>query len=62
MKRISIASITLVAALLLVACGTVTGTAVGAGIGSISGNTKAGAMIGGGAVCFTTSSEEGERA
>jgi hypothetical protein len=34
--------------LLLVGCATVAGTAIGAGIGSISGNTAAGAMIGGG--------------
>ncbi|MCC8362421.1 hypothetical protein LK996_04960 [Lysobacter sp. A6] len=34
--------------LLLAACATVAGTAIGAGIGSVSGNTAAGAMIGGG--------------
>ena len=33
---------------LLTACATVAGTAIGAGIGSISGNTGAGALIGGG--------------
>ena len=32
----------------LAACATMAGTAIGAGIGSISGNTAAGALIGGG--------------
>jgi hypothetical protein len=42
---------TLLAALTLstlAACATVAGTAIGAGIGSLSGNTTAGALIGGG--------------
>jgi hypothetical protein len=34
--------------LTLAACATVAGTAIGAGIGSLSGNTTAGALIGGG--------------
>jgi hypothetical protein len=33
----------------LTGCATVAGTAVGAGIGSIAGDTRAGALIGGGA-------------
>jgi len=32
----------------LAGCATMAGTAIGAGIGSVSGNTSAGAMIGGG--------------
>lgn len=34
--------------IVLGACATAAGTAIGAGIGSISGNTTAGALIGGG--------------
>lgn len=49
MKRILTTLTTLTVSLVLVACATVGGTAIGAGIGSISGNTKAGAMIGAGA-------------
>lgn len=35
-------------ALILAACATAAGTAIGAGISNISGNTEAGALIGGG--------------
>lgn len=48
MKRTLGALATLFCALALTACATVAGTAIGGGIGSISGNTEAGAMIGGG--------------
>ncbi|MGH8607094.1 MAG: glycine zipper domain-containing protein [Gammaproteobacteria bacterium] len=34
--------------LVLTACATMAGASIGAGIGSISGNTSAGALIGGG--------------
>lgn len=43
--KIAIAS----AFLILTACATVAGGAIGAGIGSLSGNTAAGAAIGAGA-------------
>jgi hypothetical protein len=49
MKRKVIAVMLLVGTLMLAACGTIVGTAAGAGIGSISGNTRTGAIIGGGA-------------
>ena len=49
MKRKVIAAMLLVGTLMLAACGTIVGTAAGAGIGSISGNTRTGAIIGGGA-------------
>jgi hypothetical protein len=35
--------------LMLAACATAAGTAVGAGIGHVAGDTKTGALIGGGA-------------
>ena len=49
MKRKLNAVILIVGMLMLPACGTIVGTAAGAGIGSISGNTRTGALIGGGA-------------
>jgi hypothetical protein len=49
MKRKVTAVMLLVSMLMLAACGTIVGTAAGAGIGSISGNTRTGALIGGGA-------------
>ena len=49
MKRKVIAVMLLVGTLMLAACGTIVGTAAGAGMGSISGNTRTGAIIGGGA-------------
>ncbi len=48
MKRIHITLATLAASLVLVACASVGGAAIGAGIGSIAGDTRAGALIGGG--------------
>jgi hypothetical protein len=48
MKSIVRASLVLSLTILLSACATVGGTAVGAGIGSLSGETKAGALTGGG--------------
>lgn len=38
----------LIAGFVLTGCATVAGTAVGAGIGSVAGDTKTGALIGGG--------------
>ena len=49
MKRKVTAVILVVGTVMLAACGTIVGTAAGAGIGSISGNTRTGALIGGGA-------------
>jgi predicted small secreted protein len=49
MKRRLIALAAAAGVLVLTACATVAGTAIGAGIGSISGDTQTGAMIGGGA-------------
>ncbi|WP_019143213.1 hypothetical protein [Noviherbaspirillum massiliense] len=49
MKHTRKAVLALLGALVLSACATVGGTAVGAGIGSMSGNTKNGAIIGGSA-------------
>lgn len=49
MKNKLTALVVLVGILTLPACGTLIGTAAGAGIGSISGNTGTGALIGGGA-------------
>jgi predicted small secreted protein len=48
MKRTFIALVAAACIVVLAACATVAGTAIGAGIGSISGNTGAGALIGGG--------------
>jgi len=48
MKGFVIALIAAAGLVVLAACATVAGTAIGAGIGSISGNTTAGALIGGG--------------
>jgi predicted small secreted protein len=48
MKRTVIAVVAAAGIVVLAACATVAGTAIGAGIGSISGNTGAGALIGGG--------------
>ena len=48
MKRFVIALIAATGLVVLAACATMAGTAIGAGIGSISGNTGAGALIGGG--------------
>jgi len=45
MIRMGIAAITLA---ILAGCATMAGTAIGAGIGSMSGNAGAGAAIGGG--------------
>ena len=49
MKRKVTPVMLLMGMLMLAACGTIFGTAAGAGIGSISGNTRTGAVIGGGA-------------
>lgn len=49
MKRKLTALIVVIGMLTLAACGTLIGTAAGAGIGAISGNTGTGALIGGGA-------------
>jgi hypothetical protein len=49
MKRKLNPVILIVGMLMLPSCGTIVGTAAGAGIGSISGNTRIGALIGGGA-------------
>jgi len=48
MKRFVIALVAAAGIVGLAACATMAGTAIGAGIGSISGNTTAGALIGGG--------------
>jgi hypothetical protein len=48
MKRTVIALSAALGIAVLAACATMAGTAIGAGIGSISGNTGAGALIGGG--------------
>ena len=48
MKRRSILLIAAFGILSLVGCATAGGAAIGAGIGSMSGNTKTGALIGGG--------------
>jgi hypothetical protein len=48
MKRVFTAVFSLITACTLAACATAGGTVVGAGIGSIAGDTKVGAMIGGG--------------
>jgi len=48
MKRKSILLVAAVSIMTLVGCATAGGAAVGAGIGSMSGNTKSGALIGGG--------------
>jgi len=48
MKPLAIALIAAAGIVVLAACATMAGTAIGAGIGSISGNTTAGALIGGG--------------
>jgi hypothetical protein len=49
MKRIFTTLLISLAASWLVACATVGGAAVGAGIGHIAGDAKTGALIGGGA-------------
>jgi predicted small secreted protein len=48
MKRKLSALILILCAITLTGCATAAGTAIGGGIGSISGNTEAGAVIGGG--------------
>lgn len=48
MKRIFPTLLVSLSTCALVACATAGGAAVGAGIGSVSGNTRAGALIGGG--------------
>lgn len=48
MKRKLVIACTLSSLLILSACATATGTAVGAGVGYIAGDTKTGALIGGG--------------
>lgn len=48
MKRAVIIVYTLFSILTLSACATATGTAVGAGIGYVAGDTQTGALIGGG--------------
>lgn len=47
MKRALTALLLIINMLTLAACATVAGTAVGAGIGSISGDTRTGALVGG---------------
>jgi hypothetical protein len=47
--KLTVATWMVTGSLLLAACGTVVGTAAGAGIGSIAGDTKTGAIIGGSA-------------
>lgn len=48
MKRILGTLIFILCPITLTACATAAGTAIGGGIGSLSGNTEAGALIGGG--------------
>ena len=48
MKRIVKLICAATAVVVLASCATAAGTAVGAGIGSLSGNTEAGALMGGG--------------
>ena len=48
MKRKPTALILAICVITLTGCATVAGTAVGAGIGSLSGDTRTGALIGGG--------------